>query len=188
MLVELNKKEYHTCIDEFNTIHHNEYNNLIIKDKLGYYERIVSLLCELSKLNISELICYNQTHGGFVPLNCSTHFTNTYILKTDGIQQYNINQNIVKHNIGNISWQLNKEFKDLIIYSENFDDIDLDFINNYEPIMLTNYDTILLQLNKYEHYYQLTNTDLYLYIPNHLHELFVKHFYYYIDSSNNTFN
>jgi len=188
MLIELNKKGYHTCIDEFNTNHHNEYNNLIIIDKLGYYERIVSLLCELSKLNISELICYNQTHGGFVPLNCSPHFTNTYILKTDGIQQYNIYQNISQHNSSNVFWQINKDFKDLIIYSENFDDIDLEFINNYEPIMLTKYDDILIQLNKYEHYYQLTNTDLYLYIPNNLHELFVKHFYYYIDNSNNSFN
>jgi hypothetical protein len=29
MLVELNKKEYHTCIDEFNTIHHNEVYTFI---------------------------------------------------------------------------------------------------------------------------------------------------------------
>lgn len=68
MIVELNNKTYHICNNEFTTITHTEYNNLIIKDQLGHFERIVSLLCELSKLNNFDLITNNQTHGGFVPI------------------------------------------------------------------------------------------------------------------------
>ena len=142
MIVQLNKKTYHVCDNEFNTIEHKEYNNLIIKDKLGYFERIVSLLCELSKITTFDLVSYTQTHGGFVHINCSQHFNNSYILKTDGIEQYNIYQNISHHNTSNVFWKINKELKDLIIYSENSDNIDVELINNYEPIILTNYDTI----------------------------------------------
>ncbi len=54
MIVELNKQKYHVCNDEFMTIQHEEYNYLIIKDKLGYYERIISLLCELSKMGFTD--------------------------------------------------------------------------------------------------------------------------------------
>ena len=188
MIVQLNKKTYHVCDNEFNTIEHKEYNNLIIKDKLGYFERIVSLLCELSKITTFDLVSYTQTHGGFVHINCSQHFNNSYILKTDGIEQYNIYQNISHHNTSNVFWKINKELKDLIIYSENSDNIDVELINNYEPIILTNYDTILIQLNKYEHYYNLSNTDLYLYIPKKFYKVFTEEFYYYIDTTTNTLN
>jgi hypothetical protein len=74
MIIELNKKTYHICDNEFLTIPHAEYNNLIIKDKLGYFERIVSLLCELSIFNRFDLVTNNQTHGGFIPINCSSNF------------------------------------------------------------------------------------------------------------------
>jgi hypothetical protein len=40
MIIELNKKTYQVNSNEFNTIIHNEYNNLRIKEKLGFYERI----------------------------------------------------------------------------------------------------------------------------------------------------
>ena len=183
MIVKLNKQNYHIFENEFTTINHTEYNNLVIKDKLGYYERIVSLICELAKLNIFDLVSYNQTHGGFVPINCSTQIQNNYILKTEGIHQYNIQQNITQQNIGFIFWTINKPLNDFIVYSENSKDIDFDLINNYEPIILTNYDNILLQLNKYEHYYKLSNTNLYLYVPKKFYKVFMEEFYYYLNTS-----
>lgn len=102
MIVELNKQKYHVCNDEFMTIQHEEYNYLIIKDKLGYYERIISLLCELIKMGFTDCILFNNTHGGFIPINCSNNFDNIFILKTEGIHQHNIYQNIIQHNKTNI--------------------------------------------------------------------------------------
>jgi predicted O-methyltransferase YrrM/GR25 family glycosyltransferase involved in LPS biosynthesis len=189
MIVELNKKTYEVCDDEFTTIKHNEYNNLIIKDKLGYFERIISLLCELSKLDNFELVSYNQTHGGFITINSCQHFSNCYILKTEGIHQYNILKNISQYNISNIylHLQVNKEFNNLIIYSENINDIGLEVVNNTEPIILTSSNPTSL-FNKYEHCYKLSNSNLYLYIPNKYYNHFIKEFHYYIDETSNTIN
>ena len=70
-----------------------------------------------------------------MPINCGPKFKSIYVLKTDGVQQSNIKQNIVKHNIDNIFWQINKSLNNFVIYSENPEEIDLDLINNYEPII-----------------------------------------------------
>ena len=40
MNIELNKQFYQVNSNEFNTIIHNDYNNLRIREKLGFYERI----------------------------------------------------------------------------------------------------------------------------------------------------
>ena len=189
MIVELNQKTYHICDNEFTTIPHTEYNNLIIKDKLGYFERIVSLLCELSKFNNFDLVTNNQTHGGFVPINCSSNFNSIYVLKTEEFQQQNISQNIVKHNIENIFFQITNPLNQFMIYSENLEDIDLNLINalTIEPIILTRLHNKKI-LNKYEHYYNLSNTNLYLYLPKKFYKVFMDEFYYYIDTTTNTLN
>jgi predicted O-methyltransferase YrrM/GR25 family glycosyltransferase involved in LPS biosynthesis len=189
MIVELNKKTYDICDNEFTTILHKEYNNLIIKDKLGYFERIVSLLCELSILNSFDLVTNNQTHGGFVPINCSSNFNSIYVLKTADIHQQNISQNISRNNIENIFFQITNPLNQFIIYSENPEDIDLNLINALliEPIILTKLHNRKI-LNKYEHYYKLSNTDLYLYLPKKFYKVFMEEFYYYIDEENKTLN
>lgn len=197
MIVEINKKKYHVCDDEFITNIHAEYNNLIIKDKLGYLERIISLLCELSLLHTFDFICYNQTHGGFVPLNCTQYFKNTYILKTSELQQTNILKNIENFAISNTyvyntdySKLKTNKFNDLIIYSENINDIDNEMIINYDPIILTNYDNDFTNknINKDKYYYKLTNTNLQIYLPNKYIETFINHFHYYIDEKNKMLN
>ena len=56
MLVELNKRKYNIQSNEFNVIIHNEYNNLQIRENVGLFDRIVSLLQELSKVKIGNEI------------------------------------------------------------------------------------------------------------------------------------
>jgi hypothetical protein len=197
MIVEINKKKYHVCDDEFITNIHAEYNKLIIKDKLGYLERIISLLCELSLLHTFDFICYNQTHGGFVPLNCTQYFKNTYMLKTNELHQTNILKNIENLAILNTyvyntdySKLKTNNFNELIIYSENVNDIDNEMIINYDPIILTNYDNDFINknVNKDKYYYKLTNTNLQIYLPNKYIETFINHFHYYIDEKNKILN
>lgn len=53
MKININKREYHVEENEFNKITHNEFSNLVIRDKVGLFERIISLINELSNcLNI----------------------------------------------------------------------------------------------------------------------------------------
>jgi GR25 family glycosyltransferase involved in LPS biosynthesis len=202
MIVDINKKNYHVCDNEFITNVHTEYVTLIIKDKLGYFERIISLLCELtlSSLHTFDFICYNQTHGGFVPLNCAQHFKNTYMLKTSELHETNIIKNIENHSIlnthvyntdySNLKSNNINNFNDLIIYSENINDIEQEIITNYDPIILTNYDDNFINLNKNKdkHYYKLANTNLQIYLPNKYIETFISHFHYYIDEKNKILN
>jgi hypothetical protein len=73
MIIELNKKTYQVNSNEFNTIIHNEYNNLRIKEKLGFYERIASLLKELSPL-AARCLFFSQSHGGFLGIQVASHY------------------------------------------------------------------------------------------------------------------
>ena len=190
MIVELNKTIYHVENYEFVNVPNELYNNLIIKDKLGYFERIVSLIKELSSLIVTDLICYNQTHGGFIPINCSKNFEQIFLLKTANLHQNNIKQNTSERNIENIFTNINKKLNNLIIYSENSFDIDSNLVDEFEPIVLTNYSQskTLSELKNYKHCYLLSNSDLCLYIPNYLHQHFIKEFYYYIDTQTNKLN
>lgn len=86
MLVELNNRKYNIQPNEFNVITHNEYNNLQIRENVGLFDRIVSLLQELSKVKIGneiqdqdkevtkQCIFYDVTHGGYIPINCASKF------------------------------------------------------------------------------------------------------------------
>jgi GR25 family glycosyltransferase involved in LPS biosynthesis/predicted O-methyltransferase YrrM len=183
-MIELNKKLYNVLSDEFKTIHHEQYNNLIIKDKLGFCERIISLLCELSTtLNINQCVFYNQTHGGFIPIHCSSSFKSMVILKTESNHIYNIVQNSAAYNVCNILWTQENVDENCIIFSENGEFIDENLITNFKPIILTETNTKIIENNSDYHVYSLSNTNLSLYIPINCYEKFTKDFYYYMDEN-----
>jgi hypothetical protein len=107
MIVDINKKTYKVDNNEFAVIPHAEYNNLIIRKKVGYYERIASLLDNLRFGDDSiNLLIQSPTHGGFLPIECSHHFAGVYLLGQYNSQQQksNTNENIASHNIFNVSW------------------------------------------------------------------------------------
>jgi hypothetical protein len=118
MKININKRDYFTQENEFNKITHNEFSNLVIRDKVGLFERIISLLTELSNcLNIKNALFYNVSHGGFIPINCSSQFENIYLINTD---DNNIKKNIDLHKINNIIFDNNPTSIDnkVIIYSD----------------------------------------------------------------------
>lgn len=196
MKININKRDYHVEENEFSKITHNEFSNLVIRDKVGLFERIISLINELSNcLNIKNALFYNVSHGGFIPINCSQQFENIYLINTDDI---NITKNIDLHKINNIKFDNNPTSidKKVIIYSDNFEDIDKQSISDFSPIILTslnlkfitnnkNYNSILQLSNIKLPNNKLSNTDLYLYIPNDIDEKFNKEFHYYIDFNTN---
>lgn len=192
MIVSIDKKIYHVEEDEFFKIEHKIYTHLIIRDKVGFFERIISLLNGLSKsLNITEGVFFEQTHGGFIPINCASQFNNVYISNSINDSHYNnINTNIELHKLTNIhpnDFRIiqnldNSLNNNLIIYSENFDSINKDIFKKLTPIILSSLNLSALKYG-YIHILQLSDTDLYLYIPTHLYEQFEKYFFYYINDN-----
>ena len=79
MNVTLNKKSFQINTNEFNSVTHNEYNNLVIKEKLDHFERVVSLLKDLSKIG-PRCLFFSQSHGGFVPIGVACCYDVVYLL------------------------------------------------------------------------------------------------------------
>jgi hypothetical protein len=196
MIVVIDKNKYNVNDNEFIQIPNEKYSNLLIRDNVGLFERIISLICELSiTLNIKNAVFFNPTHGGFVPINCSSQFENIYInynLSNSYDNHYkNIDDNINQNKLTNILFlneqnnlKLETALKNnLIIYSDKFENIDKDIISNFNPILLTTLSLHLLNNNNsnYTKILQLANTDLYLYIPSNFYDNFYKEFYFYIN-------
>ena len=103
MLVNINKLCYTVNENEFIKIHHDVYNNLCIRENVGLFERIISLLVELSEsLGIKNGLFFEQTHGGFIPINCSSKIKNIYVSNTNESHIKNIKDNIELHKVNNL--------------------------------------------------------------------------------------
>ena len=182
MNIELNKKIYQVNSNEFNKIIHNEYNNLIIREKLGFYERIASLIKDLSAL-ASCCLFFNQSHGGYVGIQVAQSFNNIYFLNNKEKHEKNIRINVERYGLQNVEWNFSKDL-DLycdktIIFSEDYSDIDEEIISIYTPFILTTICQKLIKNSPYEHVYELDGTNLVLCVPYRMHENFLKLFHYY---------
>lgn len=179
MQIEINKILYQVSDGEFKRIPHNEYNNLIILEKVGFFERIISLLKTIGEeLNIKNLICSDVNHGGFVPLNCCEHFENIYITNTTEEHKLNIFKNLKSENVQYVDDE-NTISGDCIIFSENCQDI---YIKNTNllSIIIAPYSEKLASPYKNDHIYFLSNTKLCIYIPNDYIHSWRLNFHYYI--------
>ena len=192
MLVDLNKRKYNVQINEFNIIPHNEYNNLQIREKVGQFDRIVSLLQELSKVKIQEekeeemkqCIFYDVTHGGYIPINCASTFDTIHLINKDPLHNDNITENILAHKISNAFWTLSPNDLNLsnsIIFADKYESIEHTLVEVYKPIMLTTLSAKILYDSVYKHIFKLTDTDLFLYIPERVIESFKQVFQYFIN-------
>jgi len=183
MLIELNKKKYNVCENEFNIIPHKEYNNLSIHENCGYYERIASLLNELRLLSdttTQNLSVISATHGGFLPIECSKFFKNVFMYLTDNTHALNIYFNLQNHDISNVIMCDSYENKtDFLLFSENIT-IGLNQFLKSTPILLAPLNDEILNSKIYSHVYNLTNTNLYLYIPDKYLTKFKSNFVYFI--------
>jgi tetratricopeptide (TPR) repeat protein len=184
MIVKINKINYEACDEEFEIITPiPEYCNLIIRKNVSEYERIISLINECEKF-IENLIIINTTHGGFIPINCSK-IKNIFLTNTTKTHKDNIDKNIISHNIKNITINetINNIKDSTFIFSHHDNPIDIDFIKKNKPILLTQFNKLYLNTKIYTEIYKLTNTDLYIYIPNStLGNDFKKEFSYFINN------
>jgi len=180
MNVELNKEIYQVNSNEFNKIIHNEYNNLIIRDKLAFYERITSLLKDLSPL-ASRCLFFSQSHGGYLGIQVARHYDKVYFLNNSEKHAENIRNNVVKFGLQNVEWTFSGNVSNLyIIFSEDYSDIDEEIIRVHKPFILTTLSQKLIKNSPYAHVYELSGTNLVLCVPYCRHEEFFKLFQYYI--------
>jgi hypothetical protein len=190
MLVKLNGSEYQVNNDEFQQIKHETYSNLIIRNDLSILERISSFINELSLcFDIKKLIMYNTRFGGFLPISCSTEYKNIFLIDTKQDHNDNILFNINKHKIENITIVsylyniANHDLSNVFVFSDNDIVLDLEFIQENKPLLLTTFNEHIKKSNLYNNILRLTNSDFYLYIPDNLMEMFQKEFFYFINET-----
>jgi len=189
------KKQYHVLEDEFIKVPHDEYNNLIILKDLGAKERIISIINEIQSIfNINNLLSFNTTHGGYIPLKCHDRFNHTTII-SDEMHYNNIQKNISEHcnQNNNISVKSYIDIEpldnfircnynnNLIIYSENENINNLNIYINLNPFILVEQNTSNELLKYSYNKYHLKNSNLVIYVPDNYLNLFNNEFKYYIE-------
>lgn len=192
--VIIDKMDFIVNDGEFINLPHKEYTNLKILDKVGYYERIISLITELTK-SIKPVDCFiniNSTHGGFVDIHCADIFSQLFILNHSDYQQHteNIAINAKTHKKPNINFiQPNFPYFDnnCILFSETTQTFSKElknFVKTNSPIMIVNnINNLYFVYDKYE-IYSLSNTNLNIFIPKIHHLLFYDEFKHFIKDDN----
>jgi len=186
MIVQINKLDYDVNENEFKQVEHKEYFNLLIRDKLGFFERVISLLSEISEIDFHNVLVCNPTHGAFIPINLSKYFKNIFLTNIKQEQNKNIINNITRFNINNIFFDSNNFGNKFIIYSENYQDIDYEIIQKYNQIILT--ETNIKLIKKYKYTYEISNTNFLFYVPEEYNDLFKEQFKYYLKDDLLDFN
>jgi len=181
MIIEMNKQKWQVNINEFNTIIHNEYNNLNIKAELGKLERFCALLRELKLKTIENTIFFNTTHGGFIPITIGNAYNNMYLLNTTQEHKSNIETNISSHNATNIKWELPSNIGDCLVFSERAESIDMALIMKYKPIIVAPASVKIYKTMIYKTVLELSDCNLSVYIPPNYSEIFYETFQYYIE-------
>ena len=190
MFVELNKKKYRVQTDEFDTVTPIEFNTLKIYPKLSQLERYVSLINELRFNHKSNLIILNPTHGGFLPIECSPQFERVFLINADDANNksvVNIDENIVSHNVNNITWSnVNVQINILnntICFAETLINPNIEFLINIKPILICPENNEILISNLYTPAIQLSNSNLFVYIPNMYSRDFNDNFHYFLENN-----
>jgi len=194
-MVIVNNEEFIVNTDEFNMQYELKYDKLHIIPKLGEYERIVSLIKELAlAIKINHCIFSFPTHGGFLPIKTSSFFQHINIINCRDNHNTNILKNIEAYHISNIavvdSTDIDNKYCELmsikptLMFCEEYNEtMDLNSIEKFHPILVTTYNVKIHNL--YNNVYNLSDSDLYIYIPSQYMILFYTKFRYYIENPTN---
>ena len=179
----INKENLWIKENEFMIVPHEEFNNLKIFNMLGLYERLVSLLKELTLIFNTEQIklkIYNSSHGGYIPLKCSDTFSKINIINQSNDHDENIKNNLKEFNIKNITLnEYNNEYND-ISFIENYTYLDSDLDLDIDSLILLCPNSFYFNINNKNKKFILTNTNYVLYINYSFLDSFIKEFHYFI--------
>jgi len=185
MQVVIDRKPYQVNIDEFNIVPHEIYNHLQIKESLGEIERTIGFLTELQKsLDIDQLVVVEPTHGGFLPIQCSKFYKHITLFDISPVHKENVLYNIKEHKVEHILFDIiDHTDKNMVLYSDYYENIDLSFVEKYKPFLVTQYHSSIVNKNWYKHILQFSET-LYVYIPDQSYSQFYDAFHYYLNEKN----
>jgi len=169
----------------------NRFTKLKIFDNLGFDERLISFISEISsyfekKLNNKiNLIIQNTIRGGYVPIKLSDNFKNIFLIETEESHNKNIIFNINYYKISNIHDEnieiLNlKILKKKIIILNNISNININlFKTNLKDDIIISENIELNHIYKYK--FLLKNSNINIYTNNNIEILEI--FKYYIENN-----
>ena len=170
--VTIDNKKYIVNENEFCKINHKEYTNLRILDKLGQFERIISLLCEIKCVHedIKSLLIEKTDHGGFVPINCAASFEKVLIMD----YSENAKKNVENHKINNIfDFSFDDNVCNLLYLNDDVNSIAKNFdIQIKKHIVITK----IKSFTGYKDKYLLSNSELIIYVPKFYSAFFYAYF------------
>lgn len=184
--ININNKEYYVKPNEFNQKLHPTYTKLFLIDKLGQYERIISLLKKLSLIINNDILCFNISHGGFIPINCYDNYKNIYCFIQDNVTEICIKKNSNLHNITtklNINTSLVSDNDSVIFLENNYKDsfnFSDNIFKNYILVCKNTLKNIRKFTNIYSIYYPLKESDFTIYIPEKYIDKFKDIFQHYL--------
>jgi hypothetical protein len=176
MLIKIENKNYQIEPNEFPTINHPEYNNLILYKDLGELERLSGFINEIQlEFNLKNLYFFSNSHGGYLPINSSNSFDKIYVISWENRHWDNLKTNINAFNIDNIFLQDNCGIIDnnsLVIDFDNIVTEDM-LINN--PLIISSKKLKGDYLN-----YKLWETNYFLNLSSVFIKDFLEKFHYFI--------
>jgi len=176
--VKIDNKQYQVLQSEF-AERQTEYSNLNILEKVGNYDRIASLISNISnKMQCRSAVFGSITHGGYIPINASVH-TN-FLFDCSLLHQDNITSNIENNKqyifLSDLSI-INEAFiRRCVLYTEIYESKYDEFVLAYVPIIVSNKPFMEGYVS-----YSLSHTDTMVLIPNHLNETFAALFSMFIN-------
>jgi len=199
-MITINSKQYKINNNEYKKIHHAVYNYLHLYEDIGEHERIIQFIKKCKNLTTSytNLVSFNTSHGGFIPINLSDTFDKIFI-NADREHIDNINHNILNFNMNNVSY-LNNVLDNcpyifFIQNSNNMNQIEIEHYLKLFNSLSLNLITICKNNKLIENniltestMYKLTNTEYYIYVNNLINDNFIQQFKYYMNNINNINN
>ena len=171
-MLEIDGNKYNTLASEFTQCNKN-YSTLNVLDKLGHYDRIISLITELAgRLACQSAVFGSITHGGYIPLNCSNIKT-CFLLDCDQPLPHNKYTFLTDLDIINPAF-VRRSILHVETYIPNTYD---QFVRTNSPIIISNID-IQLASDYASDYtcYVLSDTKTIVCIPSWAHPLFLCEF------------
>ena len=185
-IVSINKENFKVNNNEFNSIPHQEFNNLNILDSLSELERIISLLKDIALIlndGQKNILLVEISHGGYIPIKISSGYNNVVILNDNERDYNNIMENI----------QERKEIKNIKFIDDLIDKTPLPvvFLNkNNLNLSIKNLTKCLVLIAEEDHHenvdnfvsYDLFNSNYKIYVNKSFIETFLSNFHYYINN------
>jgi glycosyltransferase involved in cell wall biosynthesis/tetratricopeptide (TPR) repeat protein/precorrin-6B methylase 2 len=164
--VEIDRKSYTVFPTEFQQAP-NIYSTLVILDRVGEFDRVSSLVSEISKItNCKSAVFGAPTHGGYIPLNASIENSFVFDCTIDHQQNMIANGGIHFTYVSNLD-TIKTFAKSSILLVESYNSKYDSFVQTYSPIIISN-NPFMRGYNSYS----LSNTSWIVLVPHALCEVF----------------